>query len=226
MKGILLALKAIALTMMLMLAPTTFTAAYASDSIVVDGGNSAGVDVSVAGVVTANRFFDPNNQRSGLVVGAIGTNNVEMWSADQTVVLYQPQLITANKLLKTLKGISMDAAGITFPDGTYQGSAAGASTVTDSYSGHIYAPSEGTYYLDPRAPIGRTITEVYAICGTGGISADIYNSGATVGSLNVSPTGVTASLSNTSLAQGGTLELVTSNYSACYDFRFAVRYTQ
>jgi len=99
-------------------------------------------------------------------------------------------------------------------------------TVTSSYAGHIYAPSEGTYYLDPRAPIGRTITEFYAICGTGGISADLYNSGATVGSLNVTPTGATASLSNTSLAQDGTLELVTSNYSACYDFRFAVRYTQ
>jgi len=100
------------------------------------------------------------------------------------------------------------------------------STITSSYAGHIYAPSEGTYYLDPRAPVGRTITEFYAICGTGGISADLYNSGATVGSLNVTPTGATASLSNTSLAEGGTLEMVTSNYSACYDFRFAVRYTQ
>jgi len=99
-------------------------------------------------------------------------------------------------------------------------------TVTSSYAGHIYSPSEGTYYLDPRAPVGRTITEFYAICGTGGISADLYNSGATVGSLNVTPTGATASLSNTSLAEGGTLEMVTSNYSACYDFRFAVRYTQ
>ena len=105
-------------------------------------------------------------------------------------------------------------------------SGGGGGTFASSYSGHIYAPSEGTYYLDPRAPAGRTITEFYAICGTGGISADLYNSGASVGSLNVTPTGATASLSNTSLAEGGTLELVTSNYSACYDFRFAVRYTQ
>ena len=99
-------------------------------------------------------------------------------------------------------------------------------TFTSSYAGHIYSPSEGTYYLDPRAPTGRTITEFYAICGTGGISADLYNAGATVGSISVTPTGATASLSNTSLAQDASLELVTSNYSACYDFRFAVRYTQ
>jgi len=113
-------------------------------------------------------------------------------------------------------GITIDAAG----------GGGGGGTFSSSYAGHIYAPSEGTYYLDPRAPVGRTITEFYAICGTGGISADLYNSGVTVGSLNVTVTGATASLSNTSLAEGGTLEMVTSNYSACYDFRFAVRYTQ
>ena len=106
------------------------------------------------------------------------------------------------------------------------GGGGGGGGGTGAYHGHIYAPSEGTYYLDPRAPVGRTITEFYAICGTGGISADLYNSGAAVGSLNVTPAGATASLSNTSLAEGGTLEMVTSNYSACYDFRFAVRYTQ
>ena len=136
--------------------------------------------------------------------------------------------VTSGDYVETFNGSTGAVEGVSSVNGqtgdvTVSG---GGGTFSSSYAGHIYAPSEGTYYLDPRAPVGRTITEFYAICGTGGISADLYNSGATVGSLNVTPAGATASLSNTSLAQDGTLELVTSNYSACYDFRFAVRYTQ
>ena len=100
------------------------------------------------------------------------------------------------------------------------------STITASYSGHIYAPSEGTYYLDPRVPIGRTITEFYAICGAGTIDLELKNGVFSVGTISVSSAGTTATLSSTALSQNAELTLVATNYSACYDLRFAVRYTQ
>ena len=100
------------------------------------------------------------------------------------------------------------------------------STITASYSGHIYAPSEGTYFLDPRVPIGRTITEFYAICGTGTIDLELKNGVFSVGTISVSSAGTTATLSSTALSQNAELTLVATNYSACYDLRFAVRYTQ
>jgi hypothetical protein len=190
----------------------------------VDGGNPLQVDVSVAGVVSANKFFDPNNQRNGLALGTL--NNVEMVAGNQTVVLYQSSLITFNKLLKTVKGISMDAEGITFPDGTHQTTAASASTVTASYHGHLESAITKTYYVDPRVPTARTVTEFYAICATGGCSAGIAGQNGSISTINVSTTGVTGSLANTALPVGGTLDMTLSNVSGCFDFRFAVRYTQ
>jgi len=130
------------------------------------------------------------------------------------------------KVNKILSLTQSDYDGITSPDQQTLYVITDGSTITDSYIGHIESPANTTYYLDPRIPVGRTITEFYAICGTGGISADLYNSGATVGSLNISITGATASLSNTSLAEGGTLEMVTTNNSSSGDLRFAIKFTQ
>jgi len=123
-------------------------------------------------------------------------------------------------------GISMDASGITFADGTFQSTAPTASTVTASYHGHIEAILPKTYYLDPRVPVGRTVTEFYAICGTGGCSAEIGGQNGSISTISISPTGVTGSLANTTLPVGGTLDMTLTNVVGCFDLRFAVRYTQ
>ena len=144
------------------------------------------------------------------------------------------QLLTVTKGIKTndlihavTGGISMDAGGITFPDGTFQSTApTGSSTVTASYSGHIESAIMKTYYLDPRVPVGRTVTEFYAICGTGGCSAEIGGQNGSISTINISPTGVTGSLANTTLPVGGTLDMTLTNVVGCFDLRFAVRYTQ
>ena len=125
------------------------------------------------------------------------------------------------------KGISLDTSGITFADGTFQSTApTGSSTVTASYSGHLESAIVKTYYLDPRLPVERTVTEFYAICGTGGCSAEIGGLNGSISTISVSPTGVTGSLANTTLPVGGTLDMTLSNVSNCFDLRFAVRYTQ
>jgi len=123
-------------------------------------------------------------------------------------------------------GVSLDAGGITFPDGTFQSTAPTASTVTASYSGHLESAIMKTYYLDPRVPVGRTVTEFYAICGTGGCSAEIGGQNGSISTITVSPTGVTGSLANTTLPVGGTLDMTLTNVVGCFDLRFAVRYTQ
>ena len=131
----------------------------------------------------------------------------------------------------TKSGIKLNDDGGTpmeleFSDGTSINTAPTASTVTASYSGHLESAVTKTYYLDPRLPVERTVTEFYAICGTGGCSAEIGGQNGSISTISVSPTGVTGSLANTTLPVGGTLDMTLSNVSNCFDLRFAVRYTQ
>jgi len=160
---------------------------------------------------------------------------------------YHNQLTQFKKGISADKGINL-GTGITFPDGTFQSTASsgiagatgatgatgpagatgatGPSSVTASYSGHLESAIVKTYYLDPRLPVERTVTEFYAICATGGCSAGIGGQNGSISTINVSPTGVTGSLANTTLPVGGTLDMTLSNVSNCFDLRFAVRYTQ
>ena len=115
------------------------------------------------------------------------------------------------------------ATGATGADGAGGG---GGGTFAASYHGHIESVSNKTYYLDPRLAADRTITEFYAIAGTGGCTAEISGDGSSIGTMQVSTSGSTASLSNTGLSAGNTLELILSDNSLCYDLRFAVRYEQ
>ena len=48
------------------------------------------------------------------------------------------------------------------------GTLATASTITDSYVGHIETPADGTYYLDPKVAEAREITGVYFAWTAGG----------------------------------------------------------
>jgi chorismate mutase len=121
--------------------------------------------------------------------------------------------MTAASIVTTVNGASGD---VTISGGT----------VTSSYSGHLESAIVKTYYLDPRVPVGRTVTEFYAICGTGGCSAVIAGQNGTISTISVSPTGATGSLANTTLPVGGTLDMTLSSVVGCFDLRFAVRYTQ
>jgi len=112
-------------------------------------------------------------------------------------------------------GITIDAAG-----------GGGGGTFSSSYSGHIESPVNKVFHLDPRLPADRTITEFYAISGTGGCTAELNGNGNLIGTIQISTTGATATLSNTSLSTGNTLELEIQDVSLCFDLRFAVRYTQ
>jgi len=107
-----------------------------------------------------------------------------------------------------------------------KGDAGPAGVSVFSYHGHIESAVAKTYYLDPRLPADRTITEFFAICGTGGCTAQIGDGTNTIGTMQVTTTGATASLSNTSLSAGDSLEMVISNSIGCFDYRFAVKYTQ
>ena len=132
---------------------------------------------------------------------------------------------TATQILVAEKGISMDTAGITFPDGTFQSSASTAST--DSYHGHIEIINDKTYYIDPRVPVQRTISEVYVIAATGGCTAAFSGTNGVITTIaNINTTGATGTLSNTTLPVGGTFEMTISGNTLCQEFRFGVRYNQ
>ena len=131
----------------------------------------------------------------------------------------------------TKTGIKLNDDGGTpmeleFSDGTSISTAPTGSSVTASYSGHLESAIVKTYYLDPRLPVERTVTEFYAICATGGCSAGIAGLNGSISTISISSTGVTGSLANTTLPLGGTLDMTLSNVSNCFDLRFAVRYTQ
>ena len=203
----------------------------ADGGITVGGMNIGGVSERLVSSTDVDDFvnFGPNKFE-------VYQNNARMFKADGTRTyigsnsspkdLYVYGELRGYSVINAQAGISMDAAGITFPDGTFQSTAPTASTVTASYSGHLESAIVKTYYLDPRLPVERTVTEFYAICATGGCSAGIAGQNGTISTISISPTGVTGSLANTTLPVGGTLDMTLSNVSNCFDLRFAVRYTQ
>ena len=83
------------------------------------------------------------------------------------------------------------------------------------------------YYLDPRAPIERTITEFFVIAGnTGGGTAELKGTNGSIASVQIGVTGATGTLSNTTLPAGGTLEIGVTAGELSEDLRFSVKYTQ
>ena len=122
------------------------------------------------------------------------------------------------------RGLSLDAAGITFADGTYQTTAAG--TITDSYTGHIEVVANKDYFLDPKVPIERTVTDFYVIASVAGGTAELKGTNGSISTVAIGTSGVAGSLANTTLPVGGTLELGVTGGEAAEDLRFAVRYTQ
>ena len=120
------------------------------------------------------------------------------------------------------RGLSLDAAGITFADGTHQTTA----TVTDSYTGHIEVVANKDYFLDPKVAIERTVTDFYVIASVAGGTAELKGTNGSISTVAIGTSGVAGSLANTTLPVGGTLELGVTGGEAAEDLRFAVRYTQ
>ena len=140
---------------------------------------------------------------------------------------------TFNNLVHAKAGISMDAAGITFPDGTYQDTAASGSggglAGSLSYNGLLEFPTNKTYRLDRYTVEARTFNFLYVDCVTGGCSADFYAAGSTLSNtLNVTPSGASASFA-TVVPAGSTFSLVVTGITSgnlIQDFGFVAGYTQ
>ena len=139
----------------------------------------------------------------------------------------------AFQVIHAVGGISADA-GITFPDGTHQTSAAPR---TSSYTGHIEEASIKEYTLDPVAATARTITGFYIQSGnqsgSGGGSGTFIlkvkpsgESEVTVKSVAVSnSSGAQSSLANTSVAADARIFLHCTATSSAVDVVFSVEYS-
>jgi hypothetical protein len=117
------------------------------------------------------------------------------------------------------------------------GTLATASTITDSYVGHIETIADGTYYIDVRVPAGRTLTSFYIAADSGAsATVDLQEGGVSMLSATASLTGgtpleiltsaTTPTISDTALAADAVLTIVLSGSSSGDNFRFAVEYTQ
>ena len=124
------------------------------------------------------------------------------------------------------QGISLDSSGITFADGTFQSTAA-PTTITDSYTGQIETVANKIYTLDPDVSTARTITGYFIKSGSGGVTASLQNAGDQVAQTSVSTTSGTfiGFFSNTSVAAGATLSIVTTANNSATDVVFNVEYT-
>jgi hypothetical protein len=133
------------------------------------------------------------------------------------------------------QGISLGSSGITFPDGTFQSSAASGSgsggglAGSLSYNGLLEFPTNKTYRLDRYTVEARTFNFLYVDCATGGCSADFYAAGSTLSNtLNVTPSGASASFA-TAVPAGSTFSLVVTGITSgifTKDLGFVAGYTQ
>ena len=118
------------------------------------------------------------------------------------------------------------------------GTLATASTITDSYVGHIETPADGTYYLDPKVAEAREITGVYFAWTAGGSpdgDIDVQIGGTSVlsstGRMNSgsSFTGTIKTDGTEDVAADAVITVVLGSVNGVADvtdLRFSVEYTQ
>ena len=118
------------------------------------------------------------------------------------------------------------------------GTLATASTITDSYVGHIETPADGTYYLDPKVAEAREITGVYFAWTAGGSpdgDIDVQIGGTSVlsstGRMNSgsSFTGTIKTDGTEDVAADAVITVVlgaVNGVADVTDLRFSVEYTQ
>ena len=161
--------------------------------------------------------FEFNTDEFNLTAG--GKDAIIVKGADG--LLHAPYGISGGGATFGISGITVNG-NIHFSDATVLGTA----TRTDSYTGHIETASDKTYTLDPFVSTARTITGYFIKSGSGTVTATLKNATDTVKAASVSTTsGEQTSLSNTSVAAGATLSIVTSSNSSATDVVFNIEYT-
>ena len=129
--------------------------------------------------------------------------------------------------------MSLDAGGITFPDGTFQSTAASASSGGSEFvSSHnilLEFPDNKEYYLDGYTVTDRTYNLLYGKSATGGCTADLVAGGVTLASIAVvTPAGASGSFS-TAVAAGTEVSVVITGVTTgvfLEDVRLVAGYTQ
>lgn len=109
------------------------------------------------------------------------------------------------------------------------GTLATASTITDSYTGHIETAAAKQYFLDPHVATARTITGLYIKSGAGTATAKFLNGTDVIKqsiAVSTSSGDESSSISNTSLAADGSLILEFTGSPSATDVIFTVEYTQ
>jgi len=102
--------------------------------------------------------------------------------------------------------------------------------ISDSYIIFIETPTDNKdYTIDPRAVVGRTVTEFFAKTSSGGCTLQLKNSSTsnTIGTLvGVSASGSTASLSNKLISATNKIVIGVTGNSSAADLEISVGYTQ
>jgi hypothetical protein len=205
-----------------------------------DAGANGAYTLSVDYGTTAGTACQGNDGRLSDTRTPSASSVTTSTIVDDAVTYAKIQNVTSGRLLGRSDPIAGEIeeircydVGFTFLDATNaaeQRTAIGVTPLaTDSYVGQIDSPSTSkTYWIDRRVSTARTITEFYAICTTGTVTATLYSGaeGATqVGQIEVNSGGGTApSLTNTSIAANGVLRILVSNVSSPTELAFVIKY--
>jgi len=177
-------------------------------SIEFDGGGGGGIDFNVS---SGNKYLEmgfPNG------VKAYQPITVYLSSADQFYA--GSDKVQAKPIFIAESGISMDAAGITFPDGTFQSTAPSASSgagVTSAFSSGIVVDGAGDVVTSgikghKLIPVGCTLDSIFLLGNVTGTASVQINRGT-----NFSLAGTTAAVIGLA---GGQTANYTSGFSAEY----------
>ena len=217
-----------------------------------DGGITAGGNIATDNFRGVNSATVIEMDRGGAGAGTIGLNPGGNFAAQFTPTTFYHggnltnegtglfnQLLTVTKGIKAndlihavTGGISMDAAGITFPDGTFQSTAASASSGGSEFvSSHnilLEYPDNKQYFVDAYTVAPRTYNLLYGKSATGGCTADLFAGGVTLASIDVTPSGASGSFS-TVVGAGTEVSMVIRGVTTgvfLEDVRLVAGYTQ
>ena len=159
-----------------------FEAGISSDIGITCGGMIQGQHLTIAGngnFSTGSRLVSPNSHSLYFATSSIDLSTYGSGSRGIKVGYSTTSIESAHTLVTKGPGISMDAGGITFPDGTFQSSAASGSGVTGA---------DGTsvgYTAGNTAPVGSATGDFWYENDTGLYYANVFD-GTTLGWLQIS----------------------------------------